>query len=222
MGPEEVSDSYDAGGYCEQPEAKHLNKALLGVDHDKWLRTYPRQDLCRNGDIEKRARAIIDANQTAYADWGFKDPRTVLTYTFWAELLPAHKVIAVYRDPMSLWQRTRRGAGPKWHQDPLRAVQMLSRWLDHNVRLRDIVANDPERCLLLRYERLMDTSRELARLSAFLGREVADRRDSGLWRGKHTETPLLRLARPIAERRNGHRVDRLLQDLDRLREQQLH
>jgi hypothetical protein len=221
MGPETLGDSYDAGDLFERPETKAINKRLLGVDHDKWLQTYPRDPLLIDAETRQQAQSLITRMIQIGSNWGFKDPRTVLTYEFWTNLLPPHRIIAIYREPTSLWLRTRRPFGRKWHQNPLRAYQLLARWLEHNVRLLDIVQSRPNDSLLLSYDRLMDTGTELERLRRFVGGRLTDRRDTGLRRGRTSWTPLLRAARPFAERRTGWRVARVTEELEALRARQV-
>jgi hypothetical protein len=221
MGPATPGESYDAGDMFERPETKAINKQLLGVDHNKWLRTYPRDNLAADPALRARADRLVAAMGDGERDWGFKDPRTALTYGFWAAVLPPHRIIAIYREPSALWLRTRRTFGRKWHQNPVRAYRLLARWLEHNARVRDIVRARPEVSLLLSYDRLMDTPAELARLSAFVGRSLPDRRDAALHRGRTAWTPLLRAARPLAQQRTGCRVDALTAELDALRAEQI-
>jgi hypothetical protein len=221
MGPDTGGESYDAGDLFERPETKILNKRLLGVDHNKWLRTYPRASFDADPDTCEEARHLITTMAARGSDWGFKDPRTVLTYPFWESVLPDHRVVGIYRDPAALWQRTRRIFGRKWHQNPMRATQLVSRWLEHNARLRDIVRRRPQTSLLLAYEQLMENPAELDRLKRFIDRPLPDVRDPSLRRGQSEWTPLLRGGRLIAERRTGMRVDALRADLDALRQAQI-
>lgn len=221
MGPETHGDSYDAGDLFERPQTKAINKQLLGVEHDKWLRTYPHHSLCVDPDLRSCANRLVDRLAVTGGDWGFKDPRTVLTYGFWAEVLPPHKVIAIYREPSALWPRTRRPFGRKWHQNPRRAYELVARWLEHNGRMGAIVRRNPESSLLLSYDRLMDDPAELDRLRAFVERPLPDRREPGLRRGRAAWTPLLRAVRPFAEARLGTRVDTVMAELEALRAQQI-
>jgi hypothetical protein len=221
MGPETPGDSYDAGDLFERPETKAINKHLLGVTHDKWLRTRPRGSLRVDPATRAQAESLIARMAQTDGDWGFKDPRTVLTYPFWAGVLPPHKIIAIYREPSALWLRTRRPFGRKWHQNPVRAYQLMARWLEHNARLRDIVKASSEDSLLLSYEQLMSTGAELERLRRFIGGGLPDQRDPGLRRGRTAWTPLLRVARPLAQARVGCRVTALREELDALRARQI-
>ena len=42
---------------------------------------------------------IVQENNAKNQDWGFKDPRSCITYPLWIPALGAHKVILVYRHP---------------------------------------------------------------------------------------------------------------------------
>lgn len=90
---------------------------------------------------------IVDHRQARYPLWGFKDPRVCFYLAAWKHLVPAMKVLAVYRDPRecadSLERRHARelldGTGPAelhrlFWQRPDHALRM---WVQYNAALLD-------------------------------------------------------------------------------------
>lgn len=136
----------------------------------------------RLGD-ESLTKALLDPViqdcQLEYEDWGFKDPRTCLSYEAWSRHLPEHRVIAVYR---GLGQVLTRSRGAARH--PLRALRVARGWTLHNRQLLRAVETSPERSLLLRYELLMSDPSEIERLARFVDRPLEDVRDPALHRSR--------------------------------------
>ena len=136
----------------------------------------------RLGD-ESLTKALLDPViqdcQLEHDDWGFKDPRTCLTYEAWRRHLPEHRVIAVYR---SLGQVMKRSCGDARH--PFRALRVVRGWTLHNRQLLRAVEASPKRSLLLRYERLMSDPSEIERLAGFVNHPLQDVRDPALHRSR--------------------------------------
>lgn len=210
MVDEEQRENYDAGGFFERSSAKAINKALLGVSHDKWLITRPPRRLAPGVAESGRIRELVAAMPET---WGFKDPRTLLTFDVWRANLPEHRVIGIFREPRAIWRRTRRPPGLKTWENPARCVRMWRRWFEHNERLDQIARNYGNRCLMLDYESLMTDPRQIERLSAFVGKDIPDLRDRGMWRGRSTRSWGLELSRVIAEFQGGHSEKRIRQSL---------
>ena len=129
-----------------------------------------------------RCEAAATGGASSPADWGFKDPRTTLTYALWRSLLPEHRVIAVFRGLGEVVQHYGVGAS-----QPLRLLRVARAWSLYNrVLLEHLRAVPKADALVLRYEDVMSAEgcEELARLSAFVGREVCDARDHALYRNR--------------------------------------
>lgn len=210
MVDEDQPEGYDAGGLYERSSTKALNKALLGVSHDKWLITRPPQCLDPDGAAAESIRNLTSAMP---ATWGFKDPRTLLTFDVWRTNLPEHRVIGIFREPRAIWRRTRRPLGLKTWENPARCVRMWRRWFEHNDRLSKIALDYGDRCLILDYESLMTDFQEIERLSSFVGKDLPDLRNSGMWRGRRTRSPGLELSRVFAELQSGYAEKRIQQSL---------
>jgi len=62
-----------------------INKALLGFAESYRL---PAAPPAADAALAQRMRDVVTQRQAAGGDWGFKDPRTVLTYEAWRPVLP--------------------------------------------------------------------------------------------------------------------------------------
>jgi hypothetical protein len=177
---------YDRGHKYEREAVKALNKEILGFDES--YRLPPDGPIEISAEQRAQLRGVLDRAQAASTgDWGFKDPRSLLTYERWRAELGEHRLILVYRAPQAVWRHYRKH-GPPRHR-LLRRLRwgwaILSAWRAYNLRLLEIArAAEPGTWILLEYGRLMDEDAELARLQRFIGRPLpdlrrADRRRSG-------------------------------------------
>ncbi len=109
------STDYDEGGHYERASVVDLNHQLLSGCMIPPLGAIVRRDgVNEQGHYDdvaiawklprrptrkqrKEMRRIIQDCGRRYADWGFKDPRTCLTYPVWQSELPAHALVIVYR-----------------------------------------------------------------------------------------------------------------------------
>jgi len=107
-----------------------------------------------------------------HEDWGFKDPRSSLTYGFWKKALPDHRVIVVYRDPVEVWRRYSR-VNRRWY-----SRQAFDVWADYNrCILKDAADVVAKNILFIKFGDFLSDSWELDRLIEFTGKGLADVRD---------------------------------------------
>ena len=71
--------------------------------------------------------------QSSVPIWGFKDPRTVLTFEFWREAMPQLAVVATFRNPVSVVRSLTARAALL----PKSSPQIL--WVAYNKQLLDII-----------------------------------------------------------------------------------
>lgn len=175
---------YDAGHKFEDAQVQAINKALLGFAESYRL---PSRPIEPDVQLERRMRDLVAQRQAAGGDWGFKDPRTVLTYEAWRPVLPPHRLLLIYRRPAEVWQHYRR-LGPR--RPPWRRLRWLwavmGAWVAYNRRLLAILeAAAPGQALILDYGALMDREAEaFQRLGAFLGRDLEDVRRGERYRNR--------------------------------------
>jgi hypothetical protein len=205
---------YDQGNKYERKIVTDINHALLQgcmvrpLSHglyqllykNKWTRRAPSElydslSLARRLPSQAspaqrdRIGSAIAACQTAHPDWGFKDPRTCLTYPIWAQELPDHKLIVIYRSYGELLKRYR-----VYGRGQLRLTRLyraLHSWTFYNQQLIRYVNETNRPVIVLNYEALMRQAREFERLCAFTERALCDVRDEKQYRNRAPRRPAL-------------------------------
>ncbi len=160
---------YDHRFYFERAEVVAINKELLGGDAYS-LDTALLQPQLRDEALRQRIANLVAALESAGTDWGFKDPRTCLTWPLWRELLPPHRLVCVYRHPLAVERHYRL----RNRQSSFRALRA---WSAYNARVLEAHCGArPGTSVLISYDALMADAGELARLGEFLGRPLPDLR----------------------------------------------
>lgn len=151
MGDFDENISYDKGNKYERQSTLRLDMDILGTEDFKVLDLTPGENVSLADDDRRRMRDIIRDCQEKFQDWGFKDPRSALTYNLWAEELPEHKIIAVFRDPAQIWPRYRWNGKRKFHTNFNRAYSYLHRWREHNVNILEFLKTGPMDHIVINY-----------------------------------------------------------------------
>lgn len=196
MGAFPKNSGYDDGNQHERVTTRRINKSILGcgeTDSEKVIRPFV-------GNLaparrERMSRLVGDLSRR-HADWGFKDPRTCLTYAAWEKVLPAHRLIIVYRPLAEVWSHYRRTC-PLVDRlsGPLHSWRVVRAWHVYNQAILDIAARTSMDWIAIDYSRFMrDGDETWRRLEAFTGRRLVDARSSRLYRSRTRPAVLLRLA----------------------------
>ncbi len=175
---------YFEGEKVERDRCRRINERVLSLAPGHSSLRVPRTRAASEGTVGEM-EAVVSALEADHAAWGAKDPRFCLTYGAWEPHLPVHRVVAVYRHPVQVWGHYRRDTS-KPYALPLLGLAAIRAWILHNLRLLEIA--DRTDALLIEYDRLMRTDRELERLGAFAGVEIRDVRDAGLYRARETSS----------------------------------
>ena len=87
-------------GYYEDLEFANMNDAILRDAGGSWMDPPSEQAIKVAGKFyrTKIERLVKDRN-AQYQLWGFKDPRTTLTYSLWQPFLASPHLICCFRDP---------------------------------------------------------------------------------------------------------------------------
>lgn len=204
----EAAGGYDDGNKMERAETRALNMGLLGDQGTESLRLIrPLPPGAATPAQIDQAKALIGALGTA--PWGFKDPRTLLTFDFWQEVIDAPVLIGVFRDPIEVFGHYITRAGRRWiSRDPAFLPDALRSWCIYNQKLLDLKRRHPD-LLLLDYADFMTTDTGMQRLSAHLGCDLVDCRKPAMRRAQAKPTADYRLARLIVRLRDGLNPDHI-------------
>jgi hypothetical protein len=175
------------------PSLEYLLKRPFRSTHDRagYRRNQDSVALVRyralRRDLEHKAptqiQSLINQCEATYTDWGFKDPRTCLTYRAWQQHLPPHRVIVVYRHYNELLRRYRVS---KYNMPLL--FRVLNSWAMYNMVIFQALADTAVPAITLSYEKLMQGETEFQRLKSFVGRDLVDVRDLSLYRNRVPDT----------------------------------
>ena len=203
----DIGRSYDSGEKCERETTKAINQAILGSEGMFSLDiAAPAVPIEVGADRLAEIRRIARAADSSSRDWGFKDPRTCLTYPIWAEELPEHRLIVVFRSHEAMWPRFR---PLDWRRVPTRAYRLVQRWCEHYGRLLDYMEQEEAKAVVIDYERLMIDDGEFQRLERFVGRDLSDERVPEIHRGREEAYPVLRVVRYLVRAREGLDADEI-------------
>lgn len=179
---EEVDETtgYDEGNQWEREATKSVNHALLGSDGLYSLRVRRRGPLRSTPELRSRMAEIITDCSARHLDWGFKDPRTCLTYEAWASVLPEHVITVVYRRPEEAWAHY--WASTRSRRRLTVCREFLPAWCEYNLAIIEVLRSTSMPWVVLPYARLMEGDAEFHRLETFIGRPLTDHRQAGLRR----------------------------------------
>jgi hypothetical protein len=222
--------TYDEGNKYEREATKEVNKALVGSNAERrsmrlWgIPASIRTAADQIGPVTRQDRLdmerIIEVCSRQHVDWGFKDPRTCLTYSDWAAHLPAHRIIAVYRPLHEMWQHYRPKGILRQYRTPGIAWHVVRAWCEHNASILEHLADTSAQFVVLEYGRLVRSQAEFERLERFVGRVLDDRRKPELYRSRSAKgIGTLSLFSYLVQRRYGYDHKRIEAQLEALRQE---
>jgi len=156
------SNIYNVDGYWENLLFVEINNSILSSLNGSWD-TPPEQVI----DLQNIPTALREKSQKLLQSfkgqeiWGWKDPRSSLTLSFWQELIPDLKVIICLRNPLEV-------ANSLTQRDKFSKKFGLDLWTTYNQRLLSMVA--PENRIITHYSTYFSNPAvELHRLLDFAG-----------------------------------------------------
>lgn len=184
MGCFDMSKGYDAGNQLEMQEAVRINKDLLGSGDAFSLTVQePLKPERVTEQYLKNGKSLVEKLNQQYPHWGFKDPRTCLTYNYWEKIIPEHRLVIVYRHPVQVINHYfKRRYGPKTVFKMSRALEC---WTVYNSLLLEIITKKQD-AILLNFSQLMENKDGLLGLEKFIGLPVKDIRDPKSYRSRGT------------------------------------
>lgn len=160
-----------------------------------------------------RMRKMIQDCEKQYDDWGFKEPRTCLTYPLWASELPEHKIIALYRSPYELAPRSHA------HLLPHRAWKLVKRWCEYNSRVFTYLKDTKMDCIVLNYRKFMMNQSEFKRLCDFVGTNLSDQRKGNFYRHHPRKYLYIRAAEWLLYKKTGKQIKKITEQLESFSEE---
>ncbi len=200
------SRGYDEGNKWERDRTKAINHEMLGSAGAYSLQASARHGIRATPAVGERMRHVIADLSARHRDWGFKDPRTCLTYEAWAAELPEHRLIVVYRLPEEGWAHYWSAA-----KSPTKRLNVmgsfLPAWCEYNTAILRALERTTMPAIVLHYTQLMEGDGEFRRLEQFVGRPLIDRRNSGMNRSRPGGRGSYRLACGLHAMLGGQRPD---------------
>jgi hypothetical protein len=168
--PREMLPATDANmeGHFEHAEIVALNDAILATLGGAWdvppTRLGSALRKHRLAPIRRRAAEVVD-RMRPHAPWGWKDPRTSLTLSFWLRLVPDLRVVVCVRDVVAVAH----SLAQRGHSSELFSMRL---WTAYNRQL--LRAAPRTGTVIVAYERFFaDPQGEVERLIERLGLDTS-------------------------------------------------
>ncbi len=215
--------SYDKGNKYERHETQSINYRILGCGNAHSLDVItPVSNLPTDSSIPADINAFVSQANALYDSWGFKDPRTCLTYPVWQKYLPAHKVIFIYRRPLELWHHYRKYIPRrKFILRTIHGYKALRAWYIHNHFFINYLAMQ-NNMHLINFSEFMSSTLNFEQLCQFTGTTLKDCRDSNLYRSKPEPDLIYKICTAVLRAKHAPHVERIFRFLDDTRESQLY
>lgn len=217
----EANVDYDGGNQFEDDTPYRLNLEFLQAPDDQVLYLETPANMAVNGDQRGRMNDYVSRRNRETDRWGFKDPRTCLTYPLWEKELPEHRIIAVYRAAEEIWPRFRGQGLLDKPRDISHSHNFLLRWCEHNDNVQKFVSRTSMDFIMISYRELMNGDDEFRRLEHFIGQPLEDRRRKKLYRSKMKSYMLLEMMKKHVRNKSGYDTDRIFEQLAEVRSSQL-
>jgi hypothetical protein len=133
LGAHNRQNRHNPRGNRENRRVVHLNESVLGDSGGSWRE--PPVAVEWSAERLDEARAIL-AEYAGRPLWGFKDPRTLLTFEGWERLLPDIELVGIFRHPAS-------AARSLASRPNLPVADPLGLWKTYNERLLDVHRRRP-------------------------------------------------------------------------------
>ncbi len=217
MGRFDPKIGYDQGNHYEREECNDLNRRLLGTPAGRSFEVVHRPRPPYPAELEAEAKRLTASLNARHDTWGFKDPRTCLTFDFWKKHLPDARIILVFRDPSEVWQHH---LHPRLLKRLLysagKGTRVLRAWAVYNRSALEAIESFPkERVHVLEYSRFMTDPGAIDRLARFVGTPLTDLRKPEFYRSRLAYPRLFAFSRSVTALRHSHSIGTLLAELQR-------
>jgi len=137
FGDVSLANQYNKKGNRENNAIMLINDSILEHSHGSW--SDPPKKIKWTAEHEKQGVKIINnfEENSDSNSWGFKDPRTLLTFPFWQKLLSSYKLVGTIRSPISVANSL------KTRDQSFTISKGLDLWLKYNQSLLNIIKITP-------------------------------------------------------------------------------
>ena len=160
------------GGKMERQSFLKINNLLLKSEHVLSLDIPLNVNFQVDQDITSLIRDEIAECGKLYMHWGFKDPRTCVTYPIWKKFLPEHKIIAVFRHPMQVMSHYLKYF--KYSKKIEVAFKALKMYYAYNYKVLEYISNHDTPSILINYHDLMTDKGVIQALEKFVDCSLVD------------------------------------------------
>jgi|GEM_PF-3381699 len=218
MGSFDVNIGYDEGNQYERRETQDLNREFLDCGEKlsiDVINTPAAKDFDKNTALANKLIAEIDS---AYSTmWGFKDPRTCLTFPIWKAAIEknTYYVVAVFRSPVANWHHYQKNV-PKYRllKRLIRGVTSLRAWYVYNALMMEALDGlDKTQFEIFAYENFLDDDKGFNKLQSLLDRQLQDRRNKKMQRSNKKPNFGYRLSKVCCKLFHGADIDSLWKNL---------
>jgi len=221
MGEFDEAVTYNEGNQYERNATLAINRTILrcGDTHSLDVLT-PADSLAPDDAINDTIACLINGLNDSESDWGFKDPRTCLTYPIWERsLTQPYKLIFVYRSPVEVWHHYRKSV-PTYRvlKRLRRGHKAIKAWLVYNAQLLKFMKRSRLKYILVNFEDFMADSSSLTALSTYVGRPLTDCREPGLYRSKAEPDLMYRICTALLSTIYSQKADELFFALEQQRQ----
>lgn len=176
--------SYDEGNKYERMETLITNISLLNIKYKEpsiFISTALKSESGISKLLISYIQRLVKDLNIQFVDWGFKDPRTCLTYRIWEKYIPDHKLIIVVRSPLEITKHySKRGE----FINITRIWRTLNAWHLHNFQILNYLQTTKREFIIIDFSEFLTCSTSLHSLSEFTGRRLKDLRNKQLYRNK--------------------------------------
>lgn len=215
MGNFDKTISYDKGNQYERIECQNINMTILSCLHKHSLDVLkPIHSIPDNARVAMEIKRLINNLNRDHTFWGFKDPRTCLTYAIWKEYLPKHKVVCVFRHPLEVYHHYQRNI-PKYkiNQRLKTGYKTLKAWYIYNEQIVQRIRQNQIDYILIDFNKLISSFNYITKLERFTQRSLVDCRTRDLYRAKQRYSFLYDFIKLLIKLFNGYDVNNIYRGL---------
>jgi len=145
-------ESINAKGFYENLDFVRLHEQALESLGESRFGWTTKSNLAIPEEFKSKVDELLAQNALDRA-WGWKDPRTTLFLTYWAERLPKANFVFVHRPPWEVIDSLYRRGDQAFQESPKLAVQI---WTSYNRAILDFMATNGQRGFLTGVQSIVD------------------------------------------------------------------